>query len=295
MSVSRTLGFEGDGQVPARVPGPPHPAVVTAVKEDIRQTLRSPWIDPALELASEYPIFFTAAWSAVRPNIGRSFLTLARSVRAEAAEAVRAMVPGVDLRKGLEGSLSDEELRRAEDCARAAHLGASKAQIVTHALYRAARRERIPGTGGEEPPTRRGVPEWQRWMSTQPTSGPVATSLESAATSLALPAPPVPMRLLAMWPEALESLWGELRTRWGSDEWNLASARIRRLVLAGVSTLPHPVELQWGALIAKGFTEEQRGELVEGLAAFDAAMPGLTLVAAFAWSTMGAPDVGAEG
>jgi hypothetical protein len=62
-----------------------------------------------------------------------------------------------------------------------------------------------------------------------------------------------------------------------------------------VSTLPHPVELQWGALQARGFTENEREELVDRLAAHDAAMPGQTLMAAFAWTALGAPDVGGEG
>ena len=297
MTVSRTFSYEGDGrepQPPAAAGGPPHPAVVSAVKEDIRQTLRSAWIDPALEVASLYPIFFTAAWSAIRPNVGRSFLALARSVRNEAAEAMGSF-PSVDIRKGLEKNLEEEEIRRVEDCARASHLAAAKSQIVAHALYRAARRDRIEGTGGEEPPIRRGVPEWQRWMSIQPAPEPAKALLDDAVTELAVPSAPVPLRLFARWPDALGSLWKEIRAHQGSKGWNAATVRLRRSVLAGVSTLPHPIELQWGALQARGFTEDERKELVERLAAYDAAMPGQTLVAAFAWTALGAPDVGSEG
>src|SRR5207247_451976 len=122
MTASRVFSFEGDGQAPvkATVTGAPHPAIVSAVKEDIRQTLRSAWIDPALEVAAQYPIFFTAAWSAIRPNVGKSFQTLARSVRGEAAEAIRPATSSLDLRKDREGALSDEERHRVEACARAA-------------------------------------------------------------------------------------------------------------------------------------------------------------------------------
>jgi hypothetical protein len=296
MTVSRTYGYEGDGRGPAppAAGGPPPPAVVSAVKEDIRQTLRSAWIDPALEVAAHYPIFFTAAWSAVRPNVGRTFLALARSVRAEAAEAMRSH-QALDLRKDLEGTLEEEEIRRVEDCARAAHLAAAKSQIVAHALYRAARKDRIEGTGGEEPPIRRGIPEWQRWMSINSAPHEAKTILDDVVGELALPTAPVPLRLLARWPDALGPLWMEIRSSLGSDEWNAASAKLRRSVLAGVSTLPHPVELQWGALQARGFTENEREELVDRLAAHDAAMPGQTLMAAFAWTALGAPDVGGEG
>jgi hypothetical protein len=295
MAVSKTFSYEGDGRATRAVPRPPHPAVVSAVKEDIRQTLRTAWIDPILEVAARYPVFFTAAWSAIRPNVGKTFLGLARSVRAEAAEAVRASLPHPDLRKSLEGSLSDEELHRVEDCARAAHLSLAKSQIVAHAMYRAARRERIAGTGGEEPPIRRGIPEWQLWMSIEPPPGEARAVLDDAVRTLALPSAPVPLRLFARWPEALTSLWDELRVSWGTKEWNVAANKMRRVVLAGISTLPHPVELQWGALQARGFTEDERAEIVDRLGTFEAMMPGQTLAAAFTWAAVGAPDVGGEG
>jgi hypothetical protein len=268
---------------------------MAAVKEDIRQTLRLAWIDPALEAIANSPVFFTAAWSAIRPNVGKSFLVLARAIRAEAVQSIRSTVPSADLRKRLEDGRSDEELHRIEDSARAAHLGMAKSQIVVHALYRAARRHRVSGTGGEEPPIRRGVPEWQRWMAFQPPTDGARTILEDALETLAVPSAPIPLQLFARWPDALDALWGELRPHWGSDGWNAASNRLRRMVLAGLSTLPHPIELQWGALRARGFTEDERQELAERLASFDAAMAGQTLAAAYAWTSLGAPDIGSEG
>src|SRR6266513_370172 len=108
MTVSRVFSFEGDGRVPVKpsATGIPHPAIVSAVKEDIRQTLRSAWIDPALEVAAEHPIFFTAAWSAIRPNVGKSFLTLARSLRTEAVESVRTRFDTPPVLKGLQDELA---------------------------------------------------------------------------------------------------------------------------------------------------------------------------------------------
>jgi hypothetical protein len=293
MAVSKTLGSADEGRLPAGTS--PHAAVVAAVKEDVRQTLRSAWIDPAIDVVAEYPVFFTAAWSAIRPNVGKSFLILARSLRAQAVESARSIFPPVDLHKELAAGLSEEELLRVEDCARAAYLVSVKSQIVVHALYRAARRERIAGTGGEEPPIRRGIPEWQRWMSVQPVPDEARPLLEATATALAVPSPPVPLRLFARWPEALSVVSSHLRPIWGTEPWTGGVTRLRRVVLAGITTLPHPLELQWGALKARGFTEDERAELVDRLAHHEAAMPGQTLATAFAWTALGAPDVGGEG
>lgn len=270
-------------------------AVLGAVRDDVRQTLRAAWLDPAVEAAAAYPVFFTAAWSAIRPNVGKSFLALARRLRSDAVEILRVGLDLPDLRKRLEGDLSDEEIRRIEESARAAHLTTAKAQIVVHALYRAVRRERIAGTGREEPPVRRGVPEWQRWMSFQPAPQNTRPILDEVMQDLVLPAPPVPLRLLARWPTALATLWDELRPIVRTRAWKAGTSRLRRLVLAGVSTLPHPVELQWTPLKARGFSEDDRLQLVEVLAAHDAAMPSQTLTSAFSWAAFGAPEIGVEG
>lgn len=271
-------------------------AVLGAVREDVRQTLRAAWLDPALEAAAAYPLFFTAAWSAIRPNVGKSFLLLARSLRNEAVDGIRASMEPPNVRKQLESEMGDEELRRVEECVRAVHATTVKVQIVVHALHRAARRERIAGTGKEEPPVRRGVPDWQRWMAFQ--SGGTERSwplLEEATLALRAPVPPVPIRLLWRWPVAAVPMWDHLRSHVNTEAWKARALRLRRMVIGGATTLPHPIDLQWGALRARGFTEDERMALAEVLAAHDSAMPANTLIAATAWMAIGCPDIGLEG
>jgi len=270
-------------------------AVLGAVRDDVRQTLRTGWLDPGVEAAANYPVFFTAAWSAIRPNVGKSFLALARRIRSDATDVLRVRFDLPDLRKRLDGDLSEGEIRRIEESTRAAHLATAKAQIVVHALYRAVRKERLSGTGREEPPIRRGVPEWQRWMSFQTASQDVPPILAQVVNEMALPTPPVPLRLLARWPSALARVWDELGPIARSEAWKSGASRLRRIVLAGMTTLPHPVELQWAALRARGFTEEERMELTGILAAHDSAMPVQTLASAFTWMAFGAPEIGVEG
>jgi hypothetical protein len=270
-------------------------AVLGAVRDDVRQTLRTGWLDPGVEAAANYPVFFTAAWSAIRPNVGKSFLALAKRLRSDAADVLRVAFELPDLRKRLDGDLSEEEMRRVEESTKAAHLATAKSQIVVHALYRAVRKDRMAGTGREEPPVRRGVPEWQRWMSFQPASQNAGPVLAQAVDDMGVPTPPVPLRLLSRWPPALAGLWDELGPVARSPAWKAGAVRLRRLVLAGMPTLPHPVELQWAALKARGFTEEERVELTEILAAHDSAMPTQTLASAFSWIAFGAPEIGVEG
>jgi hypothetical protein len=269
-------------------------AVLGVVREDIRQTLRMGWIDPALDALATQPVFFTAAWSAIRPNVGKSFQVLARALRAEASEIVRSNMDLPDLRKRLASSLSEEELTRIEACVKAAHLATVKVQIVVHALYRAIRRDRLRSTGREEAPIRRGVPDWQRWMSFQPAPPDAQPILDEAGQAFGLPGPPPPLRLLARWPAALQAAWVDLNRHRRTENWMAGASRLRRAVLGGIQTLPHPIELQWPALKARGFLEADRAEITKLLAGQDAAMPGQSLAAAFLWQAFGAPEIGSE-
>jgi hypothetical protein len=262
------------------------------VREDIRQTLRTAWIDPALECAASHPLFLTMGWSAIRPNIGRSFLVQARALRAQAVEGVG--VPKPTAVGELRREFPEDEVRRIQDAVRAALLVSSKVQIVVHALHRAARKERIPGTGREEPPVRRGVPEWQRWMSFQASSGNADHHAHDAMELLSLPSPPASLRLLSRWPAAAAALLDRLREHSGTEAWTSACRRLRRTTMTGITTLPHPIELQWTAMHARGFGEQDRARLVDVLEAHDASMPAQTLVAAVAWQTLGTPEIGPE-
>lgn len=169
-------------------------AVMGAVREDIRQTLRAGWIDPGIEATAAHPVFLTTAWSAIRPNVGKSFLVLSRALRTAAEQAVRSATQHLDLRRQLDGQFTMEERLRIEQCVKAAHLASAKAQIVVHALHRAARKDPLTGTGREEASVRRGVPEWQRWMSFQPTPEVAKPVLELAASKLDVPASSPPLR-----------------------------------------------------------------------------------------------------
>jgi len=269
-------------------------AMLAVVRDDIRQTLRTAWIDPGLEAAAQWPTFFTTAWSAIRPSVGRSFLVLSRALRDQAVRATSPWEVRRDLRDRLRGSLTDGELERVTEAARAGHLAAPKSQIVLHLLLRAARRERTRGTGQEEPPTRRGVPEWQRWMSVLPTPDPARPVLWQAKDAFGTPTSPGALRPFARWPAALEGLWEDMRDVVGNDGWRLAAGLLRRSVVAGLGSLPHPVELQWAVMRERGFAEADRERLLESLEAFEASSAGQTLAAAFAWCALGSPDLGSE-
>lgn len=269
--------------------------MLAAVREDVRHTLRTAWLDPAIETAASFPVFFTAAWSAIRPNVGKSFLQLSSALRDEAVASVQSWADAAGIGERLGETVSDDVHRVAVDAARAAHLATAKAQIVTHVLLRAVRAERIEGSGEEEPPVRRGVPDWQRGVSLPPPPWFSAVPAADSTEVLSVPCPPAWLGLLARWPSLARSLWRGLEPFVGSGPWNAATLRLRRMVYTGISSLPHSISLQWPAIKERGFGEPEREALSEALAVHDAAMSSHTLTSAFVWLTLGAPEIGFEG
>ena len=268
------------------------PNLVPAVLRDVRETLQVRWVDSAIEAAAAYPVFFTAAWSAVRPNVGPTFLAAAKAIRdlgdAAVPERVAIHEDWIRLSK-----LDDDDVAEVVATLRAFHETAPKVAIVVHALARAARGRPAGGSGAEEAPPKRGVPGWHPHVVREPTEESDRT-LEEAAARLNVAQPPDVLLALSRWPGYLSRAWREARRPVTTAEWTRAHARIRRAIGESVRGLPHVISLQWSALKDRGFTEEERRDVGDVLARHDAAMPAAILVGSHLWRAAGSPQ-GARG
>jgi hypothetical protein len=268
------------------------PNLVPAVLRDVRETLQMRWIDSSIEAAARSPVFFTAAWSAIRPNVGPTFLAAARAIREMGDAGIPAKVPPHDDWIRL-SKLDEEEVAEITAILRAFHETAPKVAIVVHALARAARGRPAGGSGGEEAPPKRGVPGWHPHVVLDPTEDADRT-LEEAVKKLGVAEPPDVLVALARWPGYLSRGWREARRAVGTDAWSKSHTRIRRAMAEAVRGLPHVISLQWSALKDRGFTEEERRDVGDLLARYDAAMPAAVLTGAYLWRAAGSPQ-GARG
>jgi hypothetical protein len=270
---------------------PSEPALVAAVRDDIRQTLRVAWLHPAIEAAVAQPVFLSAAWSSIRPNVGRTFDVVAADVRATAEQAVRGLRPVPTLRARMERTCPAPDVDRMVAAVTAAQFAAARNQLAVHLFACAARGEAIGGTGEEEPPSRRGIPEWQRWMSAPHPIALPSVRLDQAERAMGTPTAPAILRLLSQWPDVLEETWTALRPMIADLAWKRACARLQRVASAGMRRLPHGVSLQWHALRRRGFSEADQAELVRVLTAHDRSMPAGTLATAFVWLAFAEPGI----
>jgi hypothetical protein len=268
---------------------PEAPALVDAVRDDIRETLRVAWVHPGIQAAALQPVFLAAAWSSIRPNVGRTFDRLAADVRGAAVQSMRDLTEAPALRARLERTRPQADVDRMVLAVTAAQFAAARNQVAVHLLTCAARGEPAGGTGEEEPPGRRGTPDWQRWMSAPAPIALPSVRLDQAERALGTPTAPSVLRLLSQWPDALEEVWTALRPIVADEAWGRAATRLRWVVRRGVRRLPHEVSMQWHALRRRGFSEADQAELVRVLSAHDRSMSASTLTTAFVWLACNEP------
>jgi hypothetical protein len=299
MSIDSPLAVGRPGSRPA-----PDDAILFAVMDDMRHTLRTSWLDPALRSVASHPVFFTAAWAATKPNMTRSFAVGTGGVRAAAIEAVQAMdLRQGDLPTGSRGAattpngsamdaLSAAERERLIRTVHLVHTASAKVMVVLQAWTAMALRRRLPGTGQEEPPARRGIPSWQEGLGSlaRPLSAEAEALVDDATAGLGLSVTPSALQAIAGWPRFLEETWRRMVPTTRTTRWAEAVAALRRHGLDVLGSLPHPMDLQWDVLSRRGLTEDRRDALVDHLAALGAAMPVNVLTAAHLWLVLGSPE-----
>jgi hypothetical protein len=249
------------------------------------------WVDPGVRSMAAHPDFFAAAWSAMRPNVTRSFAAGAERLRRLAEEAAPRM-PSVDHVAWLESRLPPVDRDRLGRMVHALRTATPKVLIVLQAWAVLARRRRIAGTGREEAPARRGIPSWQDTLGLLPRALPPETEsvLEEAAARLSLNAVPSSLRALAPWPLYVAQAERDIRRAAGTRAWRDAMGTLRRAAVDSLGWLPHLMELQWDVLARRGLTEDRREALADHLTSLAAAMPADILIAHLLWRALGSPD-----
>src|SRR6266571_3158924 len=267
-------------------------AILFAVMDDMRHTLRTSWIDPALRSVSSHPLFFTAAWAAT--DAVRAIHSVGPPVRAGNGTGARtAGGPAAPTANGSAlDTLTATERERLIRTVQAVHNASAKVSVVLQAWTALALRRRLPGTGQEEPPAKRGIPSWQEGLGTMPRSLPSEAEalVDDATIGLGLTTTPFALQAIAAWPRFLEESWRRLLPATRSLQWTDATAGLRRRATDVLRSLPHPMDLQWDVLGRRGLTEDRREALGDHLAMLGAAMPVNMLVAAHLWVVLGSPE-----
>ena len=215
-------------------------------------------------------------------------------MRAESLDAIRSLAVQRDP-EGDENDWTPEE-ERLPRTLQAVHCASPRVLLVIQAWAILARRQRVAGTGSEEPPARRGIPAWQDGLAVTPraVSAEAEAMLDDATIVLRAATTPSALQAAAVWPHFLDRAWSGLREVTALPGWAQATMTIRRVAAEVLRSLPHPMELQWDVLSRRGLSEEWRLPMADHLSALAASMPACLLSASYLAHLLGVGEAPAD-
>ena len=146
---------------PSARPDRSQEAILAAVLDDVRNTLRVGWVDPSLRTLAFEPTFLSAAWAATRPNVTRSFAAGAERLQREAVEAARQAINPADVSDWARTELSGLQRERLYRTTQALHHSAARVYLVVQAWAVLAQHRCSREPARRKPPAKRGIPSWQ--------------------------------------------------------------------------------------------------------------------------------------
>jgi len=246
--------------------------------EDIKATLRVPYVGSVFRALAVYPDYLLMGWRALKPNAQTLFFErFADDIRARAAEAVSTW----------ESTLWPPREGETKRIIRVLHYAVPKQFLATEAL-RSATNGQQPMLAQLPPAEKRqiapGIPQDAEELDLpdpyllDDRAQPV---LDDMVRTLGLPFADGDYRILAQWPDYLLSAWQVWRPNLESSPYRLLERDLRRLAGEALSTLPFRMEIYPHALRHAGLSEQQLDGVRATLDSFSRALPGLVAHSAF--------------
>jgi hypothetical protein len=246
--------------------------------DDIKATLRVPYVSSVFRALAVYPDYLIMGWRALKPNAHTLFFErYADEIRSRAAEAVSTW----------ESTLWPPREGETKRIIRVLHYAVPKQFLATEAL-RSATNGQQPMLAQLPPAVKRqiapGIPQdAEEFGLPDPTqlderARPV---LDDMARTLGLPFADGDYRILARWPDYLLSAWQVWRPNIGKPAYRQLERDLRRLAGEALSTLPFRMEIYPHALRLAGLSEQQLDAVRATLNSYSRALPGLVAYSAF--------------
>ena len=246
--------------------------------EDIKATLRVPYVSSVFRELAVCPDYLLMAWRALKPNAQTVFFERsADEIRSRAAEAVSIS----------ESTLWPPRDADAKRIIRVFHYAVPKVFLATEAL-RSATNGQQPMLAQLPPTAKRqiapGIPldaDFLGLPDPVQLDDRVRAVLDDMASTLGLPFADGDYRILARWPDYALSAWQVWRPNIGKPHYRQLERDLRRLAGEALSTLPFRMEIYPHALRLAGLSEQQLDGVRATLDSFSKALPGLVAHSAF--------------
>lgn len=255
---------------------------VREIFDDIRSTLKVPFVNLVFRTLAPYPAYLELAWGQIKPNAGtRFFQEITDGIRMRAMEGI-----------GGEFSLSNHlvwlkqqgydagEIRRVDEVIRLFHSVNPRLLGVTTVLLQSLEGREVggdPGTTREVVGLEEEFAQPTELVSDEAASPQVRAVFEDIQRTLAIPITPCDYRALARWPDYLQMAWGELMLIVRSEPYRVLRGKIDVYTTTSVRRLPYAVHAGRKELLAAGISAEEIEEITSRVRLFQGLLPGLIL------------------
>jgi hypothetical protein len=251
---------------------------IKEIFEDIKVTLRVPYVSSVFRALAVYPDYLLMGWRALKPNAQTLFFERSGDqIRSRAAESVSTW----------ESNLWPPRDSETNRIIRVLHYSLPKQFMATAAL-RAATNGQQPMLAqlalAEKRQIAPGIPPEAEEFELPERAEPDQRArpvLEDMGRVLGLPLGDGDFGVLAQWPDYYASAWQIWRPNIGTPHYRRLERDLRRLADEALSTLPFRMEINPHALRLAGLSEQQLDSVRATLDAFSRALPGLVAYSTF--------------
>ncbi len=239
--------------------------------DEIKQTLRTPVVSPVFRVLATNSDFLQLAWRQLHPNMQTTYIEMrADGIRRTAAETVSAL--------GQAPTSGNDEVTAA---LKTLHYVIPKVFLAVSALRSAVNGQypklsEIPAA--EKRQIASGIPEGApsiQAVNRELLSDPVRSRLDDIQTTLGLEPASDEFRILAAWPDYLETAWNALGPVMAAPGYVALTRELRRQAEEAILTLPFRVEINPHIMRLCGLDEREIDQIRATLNAYARSLPGL--------------------
>jgi len=260
------------------------PEDIKVIYEDIKDSLKLPWVPVMFQAFATYPHFLQFIWGQLKPSVGTlQFKLETERIRGYAETFMsEAHIREYKHEDALRNNLSIDDLVHIRTRLEAFTYGNPKLLLLAAALKRAVGGITVGGNGDTEASHEDFGDRVIKKIDIKPVEEADATDevkalYEDIKSTLGLPFVNTDYRTMANWPGFLKLAWEDIKTIMISPHFTEGKTAMLEFAEHAADMLPYPVKMGWDEMEGAGVHEEDFENIEDMAGLFARLLPGLIL------------------
>lgn len=260
------------------------PQDVKEIYEDIKDSLKLPWVPVMFQAFAAYPSFLKFIWNQLKPSVRTvQFKLEADRIRDYAETFIsEAHIREYKHEDALENNLSIDDLVHIRTKLEAFTYGNPKLLLLAAALKRAIGGITVGGNGDTEASHEDFGDRVIKKIDIKPVEEAEATDevkalYEDIESTFGLPFVNTDYKTMANWPGFLKLAWEDIKIIMNSPHFSEGKTAMLEFAGHAANMLPYPVKMGWDEMEGAGVHEEDFENIEDMAGLFARLLPGLIL------------------